>query len=181
MFRRRPQSLEVKVKDSATIDISQSGLPTPPKDVSPPPSYLASASPETIPDITAAFANLELAPQSLPTQKPTPDQCLAHLKLLEAFHLLREEISQHDSLFGIYDKFATTNDTELLAKIREKRWQIYVSKAAKRFEAWWKICVLPNAKRQSQHAVTLITRTPWEGTIVKFEKHNVPPLGRLLL
>ena len=77
--------------------------------------------------------------------KPTVDQCLAHLKLLEAFHQLREDVATTDGLFGIHNHFvdaicndkATSERSELLRKIREKRWAVYVTKAQQRYQRWW--------------------------------------------
>ena len=168
----------------AEVTVKQNDLRTSSQGDSPPPSYYASTSQEPPIDISSAFANLTLNQVSTPAQKPTVDQCLAHLKLLEAFHSLREDISQQDGLFGINDDFATA-DTEQeraqhLAKIREKRWQVYVSKASKRFEAWWETCIMPNAQRQTQSAVMTVTRSPWTGKTLKFERVNLPPLGKYM-
>ncbi|KAL8698090.1 MAG: hypothetical protein Q9201_006762 [Fulgogasparrea decipioides] len=95
------------------------------------------------PDLTAAFSELHLLGNPA---KPTPDQCLDHLKLLEAFHQLREDVATTDGLYGIHDSFVdaiipTEEETEraqLLLKLREKRWAIYVTKAVWRYETWWK-------------------------------------------
>ena len=166
----------------AEVTVRQDVLPSLSQGGSPPPSYTASTSLEPPIDISSAFANLNLNQNSTPAQKPTPDQCLAHLKLLEAFYSLREDISQQDGLFGIRDDFATADTEEdraqVLAKIREKRWQVYVSKASKRFEAWWETCIVPNAQRQTQSAVMTVTRSPWTGNTLKFERSNLPPLGK---
>ena len=169
---------------NAQITIKQGELHTASDGGSPPPSYSANPSQEPPIDICSAFANLSLNEPSSPTPKPTPDQCLAHLKLLEAFNSLREDISQQDGLFGIRDDFATADTdqerTGILAKIREKRWQVYVSKASKRFEAWWETCIIPSAQRQTQRAVTAVTKTLWTGKTLSFERVNLPPLGRYM-
>ena len=168
-------------KDTGLV-VKQAGLGITASGDSPPPSYSASVVQEPLPDISTAFANLNLDEPSALAQTPTPDECLAHLKLLEAFFSLRQDISEHDGLFGISDSFATASTererTELLAKFREKRWQVYVSKANKRFEAWWVTCVMPEARRQTQSAVTTVGRTPWVGEKLKFERQNLPPLGK---
>ena len=173
---------EAILEKNAGMTVKQHDLHSASEDGSPPPSYSANASQEPPIDICSTFANLNLDEPSNPAQKPTPDQCLAHLKLLEAFHSLREDISQQDGLFGISDDFATADTeqqrTENLAKIREKRWQVYVSKASKRFEAWWETCIVPNAQRQTQQAVTNVTRNPWTGKMLRFERRNLPPLGK---
>lgn len=144
---------------------------------SPPPPYKECTSKEMTPDITAAFSSLNLnAPSS---GLPSPDLCLAHLKLLEAFHQLRDEISQRDDMFGIKDTFATNNHgqakDELRAKIREKRWAVFVTRAARRFEQWWNKTVLPTRLWPS-----------WEGDdsygwlhnpTRAFTSNDLPPLG----
>ena len=187
MLKQRAMALEPPLKDKKAVTTTPAGLPTlapsrtAAKDASPPPAYTASASPpqvEAPPDITAAFANLDLNEPPGPSPTPTPTQCLAHLKLLEALHSLREDISQHDGLFGIKDDFVDASLTESLAKVREKRWQVYVCKAAKRFEIWWNACVSPNALRQTQSEVSAVGRTPWIGQTLTFEKKHLPPLGK---
>ena len=178
MFKRRSTAAK-PVLDKCEVTISHNDLVTPSKDDSPPPSYSARASQEQPPNISTAFANLTLN-DSKSTQTPTPDQYLAHLKLLEAIYSLREDVSQQDGLFGIHDSFASSvpeRRPQQLANIREKRWQIYVSKAAKRFEAWWKTSVMPNAERSTQYTVTTVTRTPWVGSALEFTRRNLPPLG----
>ena len=159
------------------------GLPTPPNDSPPPPAYTPGDFNRDVPDITAAFSNLDLTLSA----KPTPDVCIAHLKLLEAFHQLREDISYEDGRFGIYDAFADVGQTdrerpELLAKIREKRWQVYVTKASKRFEGWWTSCVEPNPERdrllgQSKMPIHF-RQSPDVGERLEWSKDRLPPLGK---
>ena len=156
---------------------------TPPnKSLSPPP-YAQQDPNLHVPDITAAFSKLNLAPSVI----PTPDLCIAHLKLLEAFHQLREDVACEDGLFGISDAFAhaAQSDQEranLLAKIREKRWQVYLTKASKRFERWWTTCVKPNeAKnrllRQSEMP-SIYKKSPDRGGRMEWTKDDLPPLGQ---
>ena len=111
--------------------------PKPPEKGSPPPSYAEDESP---PNITAGFANLDLS--SPDTKTANIEQCIAHLKLLEAFSRLREDIGCRDGLYGLYndlvsDSLGEATKSQLLAKMREKRWAIYVTAASMRFEAWW--------------------------------------------
>lgn len=151
---------------------------TPPKNESPPPSYA-----DHSPGITAAFSSLSLGRR---TAKPTRDQCIAHLKLLECFHELREDVATSDGLFGIKDNFAdeisdAKAKTDLLLKIREKRWAIYVAKAAKRFEAWWQNAVETSAKMQCLQEIghvsaTINTAKPFGDT-----EDNLPPIGEWCL
>ncbi|KAL8744796.1 MAG: hypothetical protein Q9184_007953 [Pyrenodesmia sp. 2 TL-2023] len=113
--------------------ISHSSRGSPPSPDKTTPSHPALAPP----DWKTAAPSLDL---HATTDKPTADQCLAHLKVLEAFHQLREDVATTDGLYGIYDRFVddtNTARTQLLRKIREKRWAVYVTKATKRFEQWW--------------------------------------------
>lgn len=88
------------------------------------------------PDIAAAFSGLNLANEHLDT--PTPEGCLAHLKLLYAIRGLREEVGYTDGLWGIRDPDAGPEVTqEMMSKLREKRWAIYLARAVDRYEAWW--------------------------------------------
>ena len=138
----------------------------------PPPAY--SLDP---PDITAAFANLNLED----TDKPTPGRCIAHLKLLEAFHQLRCDVATNDGLFGIKDEFAPPGlseqkHAETLLKIREKRWAIYVAKAAGRFEKWWRVCVEPGAEMlwPRVYGTNYFDQNRHDRVI---DKGTLPPLG----
>ncbi len=155
---------------------------TAPKDHSPPPAYIANASEDANAnpaDITAAFSNLDLRASAV----PTPDQCIAHLKLLEAFHQLREDVALHDGLYGIYDHFVSDKEseaqrTEILTQVREKRWAIYVAKAAKRFECWWTNCVEAGAtKADWKNLPSVFARGPEVGSRFTFTKNDLPPLG----
>ena len=149
----------------------------------PPPAYVQDDTNFHVPDITAAFAKLNLAPSA----KPTPDLCIAHLKLLEAFHQLRQDVASEDGLFGINDAFADAahSDEErakLLAKICEKRWQVYVTKASKRFERWWIACVEPNEERNrllgQSKIPSVFQRSPDLGERLEWSKDDLPPLGQ---
>ena len=159
------------------------GLPSPPNDSPPPPTYVQGNPNQDVPDITAAFSNLNLSH----SPKPTPDRCIAHLKLLEAFHQLREDVSFEDGRFGIHDSFSDVVEShrerdEILAKIREKRWQIYVTKASKRFERWWASCVEPNDEKNrllGQSRIPFIFKqSPDIGEALEWTKDQMPPLGK---
>lgn len=148
-----------------------------PTEQQPPPIY--SANP---PDLAAAFSNLTIGRES-PT--PTPEQCIAHLKLLEAFHQLREDVATTDGLFGIKDSLVSAkepknNQSEILLRIREKRWAVYVARAASRFEKWWQESVQPDAVMISQQDLTgklpFIEEDSRIGNWV-ISRDQLPPLG----
>ena len=167
---------------SQAASVEKHGQPNPLNNSISPPAYAQDHPNLHLPNITAAFTNLNLAP----SVKPTPDLCIAHLKLLEAFHQLREDVACENGLFGISDAFADAAQSDqerakLLAKIREKRWQVYVTKASKRFEQWWITCVEPNEEKkrllgQSQMP-SLFKQSPDRGGRLEWSKDDLPPLG----
>ncbi|KAF4996226.1 hypothetical protein FGRMN_4625, partial [Fusarium graminum] len=109
-------------------------------------------------DITAPFRDLLIEPNPA---EPEPNSCLAHLRLLFAFEALKEDIGYTDGLWGIWDTRSDGNiqvrengdvienpfyadyapddedKAKSLSKLREKRWALYVARAANRYEAWW--------------------------------------------
>ena len=81
-------------------------------------------------ELTASLRNLDLLPRNIEIQKalPTNDECIAHLKFLTVLAHLREEISESDGLFDLFDASADAFGSEkqkALVKIREKRWGVY--------------------------------------------------------
>ncbi|KAL8916880.1 MAG: hypothetical protein Q9172_006073 [Xanthocarpia lactea] len=150
-----------------------------------PPPYTTGLGPKQ--DPTAAFAHLNLTVSS---EKPTPDQCLAHLKLLEAFHCLREDIATSDGLYGIYDHFVNEvhpsegfddKRAQLLLKLREKRWAVYVTKAQRRYATWWGEIQKERHSRPTQHALLGIYEQfekPSKHPCLDFERDALPPLGQ---
>ena len=173
------------IKRASANEPIKSGLPTPPRESPPPPAYTEDGG-DHGPDITAAFSNLNLKETSADT--PTSDQCTAHLKLLEAFHQLREDVALHDGLFGIKDDnteiFVSTNKDperariERLTQIREKRWAVFVAKAAHRFEHWWQVCVQPESKPLIMPKIPqAFLVSPSDGPRLRFDEDHLPPLG----
>ena len=143
-----------------------------------PPSY--SSNP---PDITTAFSNLRLSQSA---SIPTGDECIAHLKLLEAFSQLREDVGTTDGLYGIRDDFIEPSafktekeSVELLAAMREKRWAIYVTNAVQRFDIYWKVCIQADARMLAQvdmNSEDIKDIADW-GTPLTFTTDTLPPLG----
>ncbi|KAL9120482.1 MAG: hypothetical protein Q9187_002960 [Circinaria calcarea] len=146
----------------------------------PPPSYDDVGRP----DVTAAFSNLNVSETST---KPTPSQCLVHLKLLEAFHQLREDVATTDGLYGIRDEFVPLGTTKerrmnVLAKIREKRWAIFVTNACLRFEKWWKCCIPGTGMRtQTDFRGGYAASITKDAKPILFTKENLPPLDVLMV
>jgi hypothetical protein len=164
---------------------------------SPPPGY-AEAPPDydaenTVvpPDATLGFSNLSLNRTNNDT--PQVDHCIAHLKVLECFYRLRQKIGATDGLFGIKDSIVTgqglpdsDKKSELLAKLSEKRWAIYVSRAVDRF-ATWSASITPGA--------TMLTNAEFErfgptGALcnpnpaappIQLDASNLPPADVLMV
>ena len=179
------------LKRSGGNDIleKQTTPPTPPREDIPPPAYVPNANDDVqagAPDITAGFANLNLNGAG---DVPTPDQCIAHLKLLEAFHQLREDVALQDGLYGIKDEYASNVSSgggdiereraERLTQMREKRWAVFVSKAAWRFEVWWKKCIQPDAKPLTMGEIPkAFAGGPTGAAVPPVDQNNLPPLGK---
>lgn len=158
-------------------------------DAAPPPSYDAFSNDQTVADgrtpadahvppaedeidkvnVTEAFEKLSLGTKP---RFPDADTCLAHLKLLFAVQVMKEEVGYTDGLWNIWDTRAddqaTVSDlTDLdvasssasgpagdegsnkklavLSKLREKRWAVFLARAVDRYEAWWTSMQRPNA------------------------------------
>ncbi len=102
-----------------------------------------------IEDLNAAFASLHLS--EYPAALPTTDECLAHLKLLSAFQVLKEDVGYTDGLFGLWDarceKVDEKDREKALASLHEKRWALYVTRAVDRFQDWWTKVICSSKKR----------------------------------
>ena len=174
-FNDKPNVLHKKALSSASAT-NQLSPSLASKEASPPPSYTTNQ-----PDITAGFSRLTLDQRQ--SAKPVRDQCIAHLKLLECFHELRETTATTDGLYGVWDRFVPSHLNErdhatLLTKIREKRWSIYVAQAAKRFESWWKNCVLPKGST-AQPGEKEESPSSWDNDVaLQFSKSTLPPIGK---
>lgn len=145
----------------------------------PPPAYdeAMDPSPIAIPQL-----NLTQDAGSPLNSTVTPDQCVAHLKLLATFADLRDSVSTEDGLFGLHDVQAeeySTGRNHMLAKIREKRWAVYVSRAVERYLVWWRECVPSSEPRPTLKAL----QNNHYGSITKclsrinWTRECMPPLG----
>ena len=162
----------------------------------------AGLTPEALAALTSAFSSLSLpdAPTDL-----SPDTCLAHLKLLYAFHQLKEDIGYTNGLWGIHENTLDrqsllisdglwSNDTgsqtppeeriaRALSKLREKRWALYVARAADRYEAWWHSLQgdrLTEADMESED-MSKYAGFVHEKPPKAFDPSMLPPLGRFFI
>ncbi|KAJ0276621.1 hypothetical protein COL940_008217 [Colletotrichum noveboracense] len=114
-----------------------------------PPAYTSDPSSS----LTDPLENLSISHS--PTAVPTTEaHCLAHLRLLYAFNRLKTETGYRNGLWNIFDSRAgpqtsannsknaaipdpAESNIDILVKLREKRWAVYVARAVSRYEAWW--------------------------------------------
>ncbi|KAJ5888188.1 hypothetical protein N7495_008229 [Penicillium taxi] len=115
----------------------------------PPPPY-SEENPLTPTNLPKLNLNRNADQNSDSSDLVTPDQCVAHLKLLAVLADLRDTISGHNGLFGIYNSIAERFEPQdqrdrALARIREKRWTVYTARAVDRYEKWWS-SALPSSR-----------------------------------
>ncbi|KAH7403060.1 hypothetical protein BKA64DRAFT_668255 [Cadophora sp. MPI-SDFR-AT-0126] len=154
-----------------------------------PPSYAATknATGEFDDELDASFSSLTIA-QDAPAF-PEADQCLAHLKLLSSFHALKEDVGYTDGIFGLYDakcEMAKNRDASL-AKMREKRWALYIARAAERFQDWWLkvLCLMePSSRLEGKDIATgaaHFTGFTKAGRARQWTLEMLPPLDVLMV
>lgn len=160
---------------------------TPPKDALP--SYTAqdpSNEPSTD-ELNSAFSNLNISDTSPPF--PSPEHCLAHLKLLHVFHAVKEDIGYTDGLFGLWDskcEILEGKDREkLLSRMREKRWALYLARAVERFEDWWLHVLCPREGDRRLEGKDMVigndsfVRFPESGSSQIWTQDMLPPVGKI--
>ncbi|KIW06818.1 uncharacterized protein PV09_02498 [Verruconis gallopava] len=151
---------------------------------------------ELPPDLSERLVNLKLDPLTGNGVNVSPDHCIAHLKFLEALYQLKETVGNTKDLFGILDPIESSetpatpgNDQNALAEIRvrEKRWAVYVARAAHRFEQWWGKCVF--ATRETKLTTKELTtekgieKAAYQGEPIKTlqSTDRLPPLDVLMV
>lgn len=162
--------------------------PGPPPTKEAPPSYapIDPISPEQVAELNSAFSTLNLSARN--PDFPNSDQCLAHLKLLNAFHALKEDVGYTDNLFGLSDARCEMLEgqkrDEALAKMREKRWSLYVARAVERFEEWWVKVLCPREAGQRLMSKEMVSTNPafvsftQKGRPQVWTAEMLPPLGK---
>ncbi|KAG9606759.1 hypothetical protein KCU77_g5591, partial [Aureobasidium melanogenum] len=131
----------------------------------------------------------------LGTDLPSPEDGIAHLKLLECFYRLKQKIASTDGLFDIssdilgeIDQKTPQKDaqddkkTMMLTLLAEKRWQVYVSRAVDRFTKW-RYSLEPDADYYTLHQAVasegdvLADRVkPEKANPLSFDAANLPPI-----
>lgn len=192
-------SKHAEAQAESTLDQDDSGLVAnghgappsygQPAGIAEPPKYSENAPSTTtggdpVDELNTSFASLKLS--QIPLEFPDADQCLAHLKLLSAFHALQEDIGYTDGMFGLWDAKCdmAENRDEGLAKMREKRWALYIARAVERFEAWWLqvLCNMEDCRRLESkemfEAVAKFAEFTKRGNVQTWTTSMLPPLGK---
>ncbi|GME43994.1 uncharacterized protein LTHEOB_11898 [Neofusicoccum parvum] len=154
---KKPIESEKSPRDSIVSSGSHSsaGAPPPAYHEQPPSDALPSLDGANLPpDFTRRLESLSLDPLRV-QDAPAPDECIVHLKLLEAFYNLRQDIEGTEGLFGIAGPHLPSknekqersdlkdhedldeNTKQKIKQVREKRWAVYVSRAVDRYETWF--------------------------------------------
>jgi hypothetical protein len=174
----------------------KNGGVTPPieRQEAPPPTYTAidEGQGPSLDEINASFSNLRI--EDHPKNFPDTNLTLAHLKLLESFFILKQEVGYTDGAFDIWDSRAPGTDefvaqdevarntrNEALSKIREKRWALYVARAVRRFEIWWMkvLCTYEESQMlvESNMQTKAFQDFPGAGKVQRWTPAMLPPLG----
>ena len=149
-----------------------------------------SASEDDLIQINQRLDALNLSPSPVPTE----DLCITHLKFLHSLHLLREDVATNGSLFDITPphadlatKSGEDGEAKMRARVREKRWQVYVTVAVYRFEKWIEFCVVPMLQGTTQGPLRRerpvssnagLRRSPIGSLVIE---KNLPPLDVLMV
>jgi len=151
-----------------------------------PPSYAANDPADPSPEeLNRAFNNLKLS--ETPLEFPEPEQCLAHLKLLYAFHALKEDVGYTDGIFNLWNSACEkmSQRDEALKKMREKRWALYIARAVERFETWWitVLCSMEPSKRLECKEMVAnnlrFTQFTTKGAVQRWTTAMLPPIGKI--
>ncbi len=136
------------------------------------------------PKFSKLLGSLNLSDGPLTT--PDAESCLAHLRLLHAFEKLKSRVGLKDGLWDIWDNRASSanNSLDVLVKLREKRWAVYIARAVDRYEAWWKS--FPSAMLlQSDMLQGSDTPDKYFNFLhskpMLWKEENLPPLGMFAL
>lgn len=150
--------------------------------VSVPPSYTSAATQAEVPDLSARLQNLSLK-GSEREHLPSTDHLTAHLKLLESFYRLREDIGTREGLFGI-SSLPGHLSPEQQVRIVEKRWAVFVTRAVDRFERWYTTCAPSTSQGISTGPITLrelkakdFSKVHQSTYTYAFNTDILPPLG----
>lgn len=126
----------------------------------------------------SGFSDLSLS--DVP-QDPNPENCLAHLKLLFTFQTLKNDVGGNDGLWDLWDAdypSVPEDPVMALAKVREKRWALFVARAVDRYESWWSSLgsqMLTERDMEKDRTRYLNFMANWEP--MHWREETMPPLG----
>jgi hypothetical protein len=96
--------------------------------------------------------------------------------------------SSQDNMIHLLPQPECKNEAAI--RVREKRWQVFVARAAFRFEVWWKLCV-PNQFEGKlwpelrtitiEEEITVHWPTSAKAMVKWITPDKIPPLGMILL
>lgn len=137
----------------------------------------------SVDELNSAFSNLNIAPTAPPF--PNEDLCFAHLKLLHTFYALKEDVGYTDGIFGLWDsRCEMADDREAaFARMREKRWVLFIARAVERFETWWINYLCAQKQDQRLTVKDMVSENlsfkefPARGTPMVWDETMLPPLG----
>ncbi|KAH6690175.1 hypothetical protein EV126DRAFT_483533 [Verticillium dahliae] len=181
-----------KVTEKARLierDLRAAATKPPADNTGAPPAYSVEPKNDAAPsaiavDLAPALGELSLSGAA--AGKPTPDACLAHLRLLFAFQVLKNEVGYTDGLWEIWDERAK-GSAQVLAALREKRWALYVARAVDRYGAWWQSFVPDMLLEADLVTPGVVGRTSryvgfvQEAKPMKWTEEMLPPLDVLMV
>jgi hypothetical protein len=151
IFSRSSEEKEAKAEEAANQSRSRDASDSVPHYSAsevPPPNYQPGNGSDVAndpPDYATGFANLDLS-DAPSTKSPSVHETIAYLKVLECFSRLRQSIISMDGLFSVDNATVVhvarpsnlangEGADELLSRLAEKHWAMYVSRAVGRFHA----------------------------------------------
>lgn len=143
-------------------------------------------------NLSSAFDKLSL---SNSPSDPTPETCLAHLKLLFAIQGMKENVGYTDGLWGLWDSCAGPLDQsaqsverkmqdqqlQILSQLREKRWALFVARAVERYRAWWTLFGGRPLREEDMMVQNSTAYVEFPGSVgseeIEWREEMLPPLG----
>lgn len=199
IFTRSTKEQEAKAEEAANNSHGQPSDPVPEYSESqlPPPDY-AERGDVPPPDYTAGFASLSISDEPS-LDIPQVNETIAHLKTLECFYRLKQNIASTDGIFDIHNvkivDIARTSSlenvdgaSEFLPRLAEKRWAIYVSRAVDRFHAWVSTAVptdpmptMAELEERGTNGQIILESSQVRNQMPPLDRSNMPPVDVLMV
>jgi hypothetical protein len=199
IFARSTKEQEAKAEEAANQSHGPSTDPVPEYSERqvPPPDY-TDGEDVPPPDYTAGFASLSISDEPS-LDIPQANETIAHLKTLECFYRLKQNIASTDGMFGIdnakiVDIAQTSSLTngdgadEFLPRLAEKRWAVYVSRAVDRFHAWISTAVpaapvptMAELEEKGTNGQIIVDSSHARLQMPPLDRSNMPPVDVLMV